>query len=508
MQKYLAQLVKNKELTTIMFGLVAFSFILTTTLNLTLAFLTLVIFINLAIFQKSFHLGWIFSLVIITSFPAIYLADNLMTLAEMMTLALALIGIINILIDKQKIKIFPLFYYWLVLIILGGLVNVFTKQFNLDKVINQITFYQLVIIFIIYPIIIISFQYFFQTLRRLERFFLAVTLIGVWQSIFSLLALIFKWELSNGIGFTSEIFSNVFSGGVAGQATGFLGSNLFLQLGDNALAMLLIVTIPVTLGLWLVQKKGNSSLSFRLPALQEGKLNRIVDSIFKEEDHQKEKVIDLKKPEKARLNRQRIFMLALILQTIVLVFTFSYNSLIILGIGIFIVGILLRDNKIIGTVLILLLIFIIILPGLEPALVVESKNHLINLWYNFKNTQGLKLLWQGFENNPTAPMYNSYLVIFDKLGLLGLGIFLLGLAQYFKEIREAYLKSDGAERIWLIIILATFVEFILLALFNNLFFVGPGALLFWLFYGVLQNLKYNQVEFRLTETKIKDLNIK
>jgi hypothetical protein len=509
MQKYLAQLIKNKELTTVMLGLVAFSFILALSLNLTLAFLVLVIFIDLAIFQKSFHLGWIFSLFIITTFPTVYLADNLATLTEVITLVLALIGLINFLLDKQRIKIFPLFYYWSALVVWAVAVSALKGEFALGKEINQVTFYQLVTVFSVYPLIIVSLQYFFQTLRRLERFFLTISLIGVWQSFFGLMAMIFGWKFSNGIGFSKEIFGNVFSGKINGQITGFLGSNLFLQLGDNALAMLLLVTIPVTFGLWLLQREGLSTLSLtlRFPILEEGGLNKIVDSIFNDNSGGNDKVVDLKKVERQRIGRQWVFMLFLILQIGVLVLTFSYNSLIVLGVGILVIGILLRNDGIIGTVLVLLLVFVIILPGLEPSLVTESKKHLLDIWYALKDNFSWQLLWRGAGGLSKDEGYNSYLIIFNKVGLLGLLIFLGGLRQYFAEIRRAYLKSDGFERVWLIVILAIFVEFVILGLFNNLFFVGPGALLFWLLYGVLQNLKYNQVEFRLTETRIKDLNI-
>jgi len=177
-------------------------------------------------------------------------------------------------------------------------------------------------------------------------------------------------------------------------------------------------------------------------------------------------------------------------------------ALIILGIGILIMGILLREERIIFVTLISLVIFVVALPVVEPALIIKQKTYFISLWQNVKNMSGFTWLLFGLDESWRQQIYNSYLMIFAKLGVLGLAVFLLGLWQYFSEIRQSYLKSDGFERIWLVVILVIFIEFVLMGLFNNVFFVGPVALLFWLLYGVLQNLKYNQIKFGLTETRI------
>ncbi len=503
MQRYWQQLKKQKELMTIVFGSLAFSFILVATLNLTLAFLTFVIFVNLAIFQKSFHFGWIFSILIITIFPTIYIADNLVSLEEIFTLVLAIIGLGNLLLDKNKIKLFPLFYYWLGLIILGGVLILFGNSFDISKEINQVTLYQLVMVFVVYPMIIISFQYFFQTGKRLEKFFLIIIMIGTGQALFGLLARIFNLELNNGIGITSEVFANISAQDGIRQLTGFFGDKLFLQLGDNILAMLLLITIPITLGMLLIQKYDLSTIA-SLSWTERGSsyLKNVLDSAFNGQIRSANKVVDLKTPLKLKISRQRLFLILFIIQISALILTFSYMALIILGVALLIMGILLREQKIIWITLILLLVFVLILPGFEPALMVRQKTYLLTLWHNIKNTQGVDWFWRGFDESWRQQIYNSYLVVFSKFGIIGLGLFLLGLGQYFREIRSAYLKSDGFERIWLVVILTIFVEFVLLGLFNNILFVGPVALLFWLLYGVLQNLKYNQIEFGLTETKL------
>ncbi len=502
MQKYWRQLKQEKELMTIIFGSLAFSFILITTLNFTLAFLTFVIFVNLAIFQKSFHLGWIFSLLIIVMFPTVYISDNLISLEEVFTLLLAIIGLGNLLLDKNKIKLFPLFYYWLGVIVWGGVLILFGNFGYIGKEINQITLYQLVMVFLIYPMIITSFQYFFQTKKRLEKFFLFIVAIGTGQALFGLLIRFLNLELNNGIGITNETFANISQGGIR-QLTGFFGDKLFLSLGDNILAILLLITIPITLGMLLIQKYDLSTI---IKSDKKGKnvsyFKNVLDSVFSSRNGELNKVVDLKTPLKLKINRQRLFLVLLVIQISALILTFSYVALIILGVSLLIMGILLREQKIIWITLILLSVFILILPGFEPALIAKQKIYLLAIWSKIKNQREFIWLWRGLKGNWRQPIYNSYLVVLSKFGIIGLGLFLLGLAQYFREIRLAYLKSDGFERIWLVVILTIFVEFILLGLFNNALLVGPVALLFWLLYGALQNLKYNQIEFGLTETKI------
>ena len=476
MNKYLKILKKEKWATITIFGALAFSFILITTLSLTLAFVSLVIFSSLAVFQKSFHYGLVFFLGIILIFPPVYVVNDIITTEEVFVLILALIGLINLFLEKYKFKIFPLFYYWIGLISLSVIILILTSDAsNIFNNINHIAIKQFIIIFIIYPIIIISFQHFFQTTRRLERFFLTVVFVGVVQSLISL------------------IFFR-----------GLLNIDQFLQVEDSALAMLLVITIPVTLGMWLIQKKSLSTLKFSWISEKEDNINQSVDSVLTNKYSSTNKpIINLKR---ARINKQTLFMGSLLLQVIALAMTFSFISLIAVGLGIFIVGILMRDKKIILPALSFLLGFIIILPGLDSVLIVQSKQEILDFVHSIKGTHGIKLLWQGITIQQYQQINSAYLFIFSKLGLVGLVIFGLGLMQYFREIRNAYLKSDKFQRVWLIIILVVFVEFVLLGVLNNVFFAWPAALLFWLLYGALQNLKCNKKEYRLTETVINKFN--
>jgi hypothetical protein len=472
MKQYLRIFREKKWLTTITLGTLAFSFILVMTLNLTLAFFSLVIFSSLAIFQRSFHYGLVFFLAVILIFPPINVISNIINTGELFVLLLALIGTISLFLDRHKIKILPLFYYWVGLIILfGGVLMLSGNNVKIFYGINQATINQFTMVFVIYPIIIVSFQYFFQTTRRLERFFLVIILVGTIQAIIGIV-----------------LFS------------GFFEVSQSSQLDNRAWSMLMAITVPITLGMWLIQKSSLSTLEFLWLKKGRKNISNIVDAVLIDKNSAfKKSVINLKR---SRLNTQMVLMASLILQIIALIITLSYISLIAIGAGAFIIGVLMRNRRIVLTVLSLLLILVIVLPGFEPVLTIQLKQGILDLLPSIKNSQNLELLWQGVGPQQGQQIDSSYVFIFNKLGLVGLVIFVLGLVQYFKEIRNAYLKSDEFERVWLVVILGIFMEFVLLGVLSNAFFAWPAALLFWLLYGALQNLKSRKKEYGLIETKL------
>jgi len=475
MKQYLNIFSEKKWLTTTILGALSFSFILVTTLNLTLAFFSLVIFSSLAIFQRSFHYGLVFFLAVILIFPSVSIVSNVIDTGELFVLLLALIGSISLFLDKHKVRILPLFYYWVGLIILfGGVLILSGNDIKIFYGINQETINQFIMVFVGYPIIIVSFQYFFQTTRRLERFFLMIIFAGTIQSVI-------------GIVFFSGFFEIVQP----------------LQLESNSWSILLSITVLVTLGMWLIQKSSLSTLEFLWLKKKRKNISQIVDVVLTNDSviskKSKEAIVNLKQ---SRVNTQMVLMASLILQIIALIITFSYISLIAIGAGVFIVGVLMRDRRIVLTVLSLLLILVVVLPGFELAITTQLKQGILDILSGIKNSQNLDILWQGLDSSQNQPVDSSYLFIFNKLGLVGLVIFVLGLAQYFKEIRSAYLKSDEFERIWLVVILGIFMEFMLLGVLSNVFFAWPAALLFWLLYGALQNLKSRKKEYRLMETRL------
>jgi len=479
MKQYLKIFSEKKWLTTIVLGVVAFSLILIFTLNLTLAFFSLIIFSSLGIFQRSFHYGLVFFLAVILIFPSVNVVSNVISTGEIFVLILAFIGTSSLLLDNYKLKLLPLFYYWIGLVVLFGALFIISDEgAKIFYDMNQATVNKFIMTFIIYPVLISSFQYFFQTTRRLERFFLTIIFAGTIQAIIGIV-----------------LFS------------GFFDLRESFQVEVIDWSMLLIITTPITLGMWLIQKSSLSTLEFLWLKKKRQNISQIVDVVFTQGNDKaqksKEMIIDLKR---ARLNTQMVLIASLTLQSVALIITFSFISLIAIGIGVFIVGVLMRDKKIVLTVLSLLLVFIVILPGFELSLATQLKQGIVDLLTGIKNSHSLELLWQGVSSQQQGQIHSSYLFIFNKLGLIGLTIFVLGLVQYFREIRDAYLKSDEFERTWLVIILGIFIEFIFLGILSNIFFVWPVALLFWLLYGALQNLKSSKKEYRLIETRLKSNN--
>jgi hypothetical protein len=473
MKAYLDIINEKKWLATITLGALAFSFILIFTLNLTLAFFSLVIFSSLGIFQRSFHYGLVFFLAVILIFPSVQVVNNIINTGELFILILAFVGVSSLFFDKYKIKILPLFYYWAGLIALCSIL-VFSSSGDVKVfyIINQVVVNQFIMTFSIYPILIISVQYFFQTTRRLERFFLVIIIIGTVQAITG-----------------SFLFSGVFE------------KIQYFQLESVGWSMLLAITIPITLGMWLIQKSSLSTLEFLWLKKRRKNISQIIDGVLIENNtipkKSKETIVNLKQ---SRINTQIVLMGSLILQVLALIITFSYISLIAVGVGVFIMGVLMRSKNIILIVLSSLLVLLIFLPGFEPVLTIQLKQGILDLLLSIKSSQNIELLWQGVGLHQGRQINSTYLFIFSRLGLIGLVIFVLGLVQYFREIRAAYLKSDEFERVWLVVILSIFVEFVFLGILSNAFFTWPAALLFWLLYGALQNLKVRKKEYRLMET--------
>lgn len=473
MQPYLKIFSEKRWLTTIILGTLAFSLILIFTLNLTLAFFSLIMFSSLGIFQRSFHYGLVFFLAVILIFPAVKVINDTISTGEVFVLMLAFIGISSLIVDSYKFKILPLFYYWIGLIVLFGGSLIFSDDgVRIFYDTNQAIINKFMMTLIVYPVVIVSFQYFFQTTRRLERFFLTIIFAGTIQSVV-------------GIALFSGLFSTAQS----------------FQIDVVEWSILLAITIPVTMGMWLIQKSSLSTLEFLWLKKKRKNISQIVDVILTDDNtlpqKSKEMIINLKQ---SRLNTQMILVISAVLQIVALIITYSYISLVAIGIGLFIIGVLMRNREIVFIVLASLLVLVIVLPGFEPILTIQLKQSILDILSGIKHSRNLELLWQGVSPYQGKNIDSSYLFIFNKVGLIGLVVFILGLVQYFREIRTAYLKSDEFERVWLVVILGIFVEFVFLGVLSNVFFVWPAALLFWLLYGALQNLKSRKKEYQLMET--------
>jgi hypothetical protein len=462
---------ENNLLKAIILGVLVFCIVLMVTLNQEGAFLVAIAFFNLNIFKRSFHYGLVFLLGVSLLLPAVEVFNGTITIGELLIIMLAIIGITNLFLDKYKLKIFKVFYY------LGALIFSISIAFFLENgdgkiIINQQMIKGIIFVLVIYPILAVSFQYIFQTVRRLERFFLMIFVIGLVQSILTLL---------------------------------FFNNNSFISIDNNLKMALLVITIPVTIGLWLTQKSSLSTLSFPWLKTKTQNVNKFVDSLISEKSNTDKnnkfnnKIINLKQ---VTINKQLFFVIGLIIQLITLIFSGLYLEIIIVSIGVFIIGILMRHNKIVGIILGLLLTIIIVLPVIDFVSIKQLTQSSILILEDIKKSNLINLLWRGVVGYRYNEMQGTFFVIFGRFGLLSLGIFILGLVQYFREIRNSYLKSEEFERIWIVVILAIFIEFILLGIFVNIFFAWPTAVLFWLLYGALQNLKGEKKEYRLMETRL------
>ncbi len=472
MKKLFVIFTEDQWLTAVTFGALAFSLILVTTLNLNLAFFSLIVFSSLGIFRKSFHYGLSFFLVVILVFPSVNIIDNLIATRELFVLILFIIGISSLILDKYKFKMLPVFYYGFALIVLYIVVIIFFRDESITSSIF-ISTGMLAITGFVYLVLIILFKHFFQTTRRLERLFLVIVAAGTIQVI---IGLVFK--------------NNVY------------GVLKIFQLGQTYWVIILSITIPITLGAYLIQKDSLSTISNLWFRNKGRNIYKVVDTVLTKNNFPKEAkkvVINLKK---TKINIQRMLIFSLALQILGLITTSSYILLITISIGIFIIGVLMRDKKIILGALGGLIVSMGVFSEFRPSLVIQLKQITLDIILSIKNAHNWSFFWRGFIDSKEQLAKSTYLFIFNKLGLIGFIIFSLGLIQYFREIRFAYLKSEEFERIWLIVILSIFVEFLFLGIFSNVFFIGPASLLFWILYGVLQNLKNRKREYQLLGTNL------
>lgn len=493
-------------------GIVAFVLILVTTLNFSIAAVVLLLFVSVAIFQKSFSRGWLFLLLIVIMFPSIKVTSDFATISDLLLTLLALIGLISIIFEGTKVALNKLTFYFLLLLITGASTVFFGKYFGV-QIDHSVWFVSFIILF--YWLALTTFHYFFQTQKRLKRFFSLIITAGVAHSLFGIFAFLASWQSSGGLGISAGKTQNLAFTTVESQINGFLGDGFLLRVGSNALAPFLLITIPITIGM-IINTRRKVKRTRPLSVIEEKV--KLFDSAYsiKRANFIKEKVVARIKESFVKENILKFFkskemlILLVIIQIIALVLTFSYIALIALGIAFFIVGILLRNNRLISFVAGLLIVLTLIIPTVRPSMANEQKDSLQNWFSGFEQIKENFIwgsAWQVDKNNQQASeerVFNSYLFIWNNFGLIGVIIFLGALYQYFKDLRDVYIRSDGAKRVWLVMIIAIFFELLLIGLMSNALIFGPAALIFWLLYGATLNLKQRQIVFGLTETKLID----
>lgn len=490
-------------------GIVAFVLLLVTTLNFTVSAVVLLLFITVAIFQKSFSRGWLFLFLILIMFPSAKITSNIATVSDLFLTLLALIGLISIIFEDVKVTLNKLTSYFLLLILSGGSIVFFGKYFGVE-IDNSIWFISFTILF--YWLITTTFHYFFQTTKRLKRFFILIITAGVAHSIFGIIAFTTSWQSSGGLGVSAGRLQNLAFTTVNHQVNGFLGNGLILRVGANALAPLLLISIPITIGMLINTKKKERRV--RPLSIIEEKV-KLFDSAYSIEKvgALKEKIIAgfkngfLREGFSRFIHSKEMLFILLLVQITALVLTFSYTALIALGIGLFIVGILLRKNRLISVVGGCLIILTLIMPSIRPwnNEQKDSSDYWFSGYEQVKQNFFWGSAWKVDKANQIASeeqIHNSYLFVWNNFGLLGALIFIGALYQYFKDLRAIYIRSDGAKRIWLVMIIAIFFELLLMGLISNTLLFGPAALIFWVLYGATLNLKHKQIVFGLTETRL------
>lgn len=510
---------------TLIVGVVAFALTLAITLDLFAALVILILFIFLAVLAQSFSRGWLFLLGMALLLPPIKLAQTELWVHNSFFVILGIVGIMTISFGKEKIWWGRTGLYFLGLILYFGLL-LFISLSPQIRSSNELKILSFTVL--IYFSLQVALSHFFQTQKRIKRFFVVLVIVGSSHAIFGLSSFWFNWQNSLGMGITPIKKETMIFRDVNFEINGFLSDSYYSWLGSNALAPLLLVTITVTLGLIiiLVEKNKKPTLfsekkeeeeAFLVAkgvdqkAIQKSKRKKLMDSIYltKTGVAIKRRIVDLSSKKNWRRDyddsifNSRLFLFFLLLtQLLALILTFSHTILIILVTGIFIMGTLLRSKPLLSFAATLIIILALIFPGFQSSLFSESEDNLRSWKTGYEKISENYILGKGLTpvNQTIEPIneriFNSYLFIWKNAGLIGLLLFVLTLAIYFWETREVYLKSDGWQRIWLIVILSIFAQFILLGFTSNVLLFGPAAIVFWMLAGVINNLRERKFIFR------------
>jgi hypothetical protein len=488
---------KNKILP-IFIGLMMLVINLVLTLNFLATVLVAILLIAIYIFSLSFSKGWLFLLALILLFPTIKLSSGNIQLFDLLLILISVIGMIKLAItDKKVIRnrlTFPFFLMFLVSfsylffgLIFGLLVNDSVWKITLSM--GLIWF------------LLIGFQYFFQTQKRIKKFFSLIITISVIHSVFGIFAFWKGWQTALGMGISRGIIEHPIFNQVNYQINGFLGIGLENRIGNNPLASLLIVGILSSLGLLILNKQQEKVLIKKKVGRK--KKIRFLDGIYRVKKFQG-------KFKNRKLFRKRVGLGFLILiQLIALILTFSYSSLIFLVIGSIVMGILTKTKKLITASMIAIVFLVLVFPNLYSSVEIVSQQNL-NQWFGGVETivsnnwffgEGVTDKGSGIITTQTNKN-NSYLLFWGNYGMIGLLIFTRVLWQYFNDIYKKYRSTEKGERVWFVIVASCFVSLLLEGLTSNILIFGPTAVVFWLMYGVILNLgKENTINDRFKSIK-------
>lgn len=468
------------------------------TLNVLATVLVAILLVAIYIFSYSFSKGWLFLLALVLLFPTIRLGSGNIQLFDLLLTLIAIIGMIKLaMTDKKVIRnrlTFPFFLMFLVSfsylffgLIFGLLVNDTVWKITLSM--GLIWF------------LLIGFQYFFQTQKRIKKFFSLIIAVSVAHSVFGIFAFWNSWQTSLGMGISKGRIEHPIFEQANQQINGFLGIGLENRIGANPLASLLIIGILSSLGFLILNKQQEKVLVKKKVGRKE-KI-RFLDGVYRVKKFQG-------KFKNRKLFRKRIGLGILILiQLIALILTFSYSSLIFLAIGTIVMGILTKKRELITISMTAIVLLVLVFQSLYSSIEFVSKQN-FNQWFGgietiFSNNwffgEGITDKESGITTTQTHKN-NSYLLFWGNYGIIGLLVFIRVLWQYFSDIYNKYRSTEKGERVWFVIVASCFVSLLLEGLSSNILIFGPTAVIFWLMYGVILNLgKENTINDRFKSIK-------
>lgn len=517
------QLTDKKAILTIMIGLLSAICVLVITFNVLAAILVFLYSIVSIVFRSSYSLGWLLLLGAFLLFPTLRVSEQGMILSDLLLAALALIGLINLATSHFNYPENNLFNEFFLLSLTG--LAFLSIGYMTNSGYTNYDIWRLTLTLLLIWITLVSFQYYFQTLRRIKRFFILIFAIGTIHALFGLTMLAGNWQTSSGMGISNLKSYNLIFGHVTHPINGFLGLGLEERTKTNPLSPLLSISILSGVGFLLIEKKKRNQsfveeVDFWNESLQTNQTQ--TNSLFDIQTPSKKKTSNvlLNNSWLAKVNerknqllknvslKQLLIIAAIATQFVALIFTFSQPSVIFLAIALLIFGILDRNKQLIISSATLMVLFSLVIPSLITSKAVNAPQYLAGLF------SGIKLIlpnwFLGASWKAPAQMAalanetisNNYLNVWNNFGIIGLGIFLAMLVKYFNNVYQGYRRSDGIKRVWLMVIIASYVSLTLQALIGNSLFYGPAALLFWLLYAAAMNLRRKAVIHGITETKL------
>jgi hypothetical protein len=482
--------------------------VLVLTLNTEAALLVLLLGVAAVVIQKSYSRGWLLLLGVFILFPSLRISDNVFLLSDLLLFTLGFLGLLNLALTKISFPKNNLSYYFFLLGLLGMTMVLF--GYVIGQQINKTIWYftlNLIMIWLSFTV----FQHYFQTFSRVRRFFWLIIACSLAHTVFGLIMFAGGWQLANGMGIISDKLLHPIFLNEPFRVNGFMGLHLENRLRSSALAPLLMIGIPVTYGAFLnIRRKQGGLLNIRISNEEHFNIRfwdklkyylefKTLNDLWK---RQWQKIKNfIKKPE-------LWLVLGIILQSVALILTFRYFSLIFLLIGFLVFAILDRNQRLGIIISGIIIVIALIVPSLLGNFQLGQESVILN-WFEGFSFVAKDWLWgNGWKvvgndgNGFIDTIHNSYLYIWNNYGIWGILILLAVLAQYFYDLYVRYIKSEGEQRIWLMVIITIFISFSLEAMTSNALFYGPAALLFWMMYAVSINIAQARPVFGIIETKL------